>query len=123
MRNRAKCKLCGSVIESYHSTDLVLCKCGEIEVDGGDALRCAAKNWNNFLRVDDKDNEIMVTVKDDVKQLDFDKPIGRSDLIKELDSMINQIESLPSHAMTTPINHYDQCALLILLSAILKSKD
>ena len=35
MRNRAKCKLCSSVIESYHRYDEVSCKCGEINISGG----------------------------------------------------------------------------------------
>lgn len=124
MRNRAKCKLCHDVIESFHSTDLMLCKCGEIEVDGGDALRCAAKNWSNFLRVDDKDNEIVVKVKDsNVKEVYMDKPIGKKELLDQLDDMIKNIEALPSNAMTTPINHYDLCALLLLLSGIFKAKE
>ena len=63
MRNRAKCKLCQSTIESFHPTDLVLCKCGEISVDAGEGLKCAAKSWENFLRVDDEGNEIIVKVE------------------------------------------------------------
>ena len=34
-RNRAKCKLCGDVIESKHRHDFVTCKCKAIFVDGG----------------------------------------------------------------------------------------
>ena len=34
-RNRARCKACGSVIESKHRHDYVTCSCGQIAVDGG----------------------------------------------------------------------------------------
>ncbi len=120
MKNRAKCKLCQSIIESYHSTDLVLCKCGEIQVEGGESMRCAAKDWGNFLRVDDESNEIVPIIKnDDVKPLYNEKPT-RKDLIEMLDGMINNIEKLPDHAKLSAINHYDYCALMMLLAQILK---
>lgn len=63
MRNRAKCKLCSDILESFHRYDYVSCRCGEISIDGGqDLFRCASKDWNNFLRVDDNGNEITIKV-------------------------------------------------------------
>lgn len=123
MKNRAKCKLCQSVIESFHSTDYVICKCGHIALDGGDAMRCFAKDWNNFLRVDDNDNEIPVQVKGEEANA-FDAPSTkptRKELIEMLDSMIKNIENLPQAAMTAPITHYDFVSALLLLSEIAKS--
>jgi hypothetical protein len=35
IRNAARCKKCGDVIESKHRHDFVSCKCGAIAVDGG----------------------------------------------------------------------------------------
>lgn len=35
IRNIAKCKKCGDIIESKHRHDFVRCKCGAIFVDGG----------------------------------------------------------------------------------------
>ena len=35
LRNRARCKRCGDIIESKHVHDFVSCKCGAICVDGG----------------------------------------------------------------------------------------
>ena len=35
IKNSAKCKKCGDVIESKHRHDFVSCKCGAIAVDGG----------------------------------------------------------------------------------------
>jgi len=115
MRNRAKCKLCHSIIESFHSGDYVSCKCDEISVSGADSLNCAAKNWSNFMRVDDEGNEIVVSVKENVKP-------DKDDLLKMLDEMIKSYENLPSAAMQSPINHYDFASALLLLSEILRAR-
>lgn len=124
MRNRAKCKLCKSVIESLHQTDLVLCQCKEIFVEGGQAMRCGATAWSNFLRVDDHDNEIEVKVKDDPHETiveDISNKPTKQELIDMLDAMIKNVEKLPNHVMSSPINHYDYCSLMILLSSILRA--
>lgn len=118
MRNRAKCKLCEDIIESFHATDLVLCKCGEISVDGGDSLRCAAKNWNNFMRVDDEGNLIMVTVKDDIEAKEG-HVITKKEKIDMLRELIESIDRLPNHAQHQPVNHSDLSAALVLLHSIL----
>jgi hypothetical protein len=134
MRNRAKCKLCSSIIESYHSTDYVECKCGEIGVFGGESLKCSAKNWDNFLRIDDADKLVAITVKSSAEQQpghesaenDADNNASnhinhkhsRKELLDMLRELIKNIEQLPAQAMTTPINHYDFNSLLILLFAL-----
>lgn len=125
MRNRAKCKLCQSIIESFHSTDLVNCKCGHIFVDGGSAMLCGASDWNNFLRVDDEGNEIIIKVKskEEAKEIEPIHKPTKKELIDMLDEMCKNIENLPPQAMTLPINHYDYCSLLMLLSSILRSDD
>ena len=35
IKNKAKCRKCGTIIESKHRHDFVLCKCEAIFVDGG----------------------------------------------------------------------------------------
>lgn len=35
LRNRAKCLLCGDVLESTDVHDLQICSCGALAVDGG----------------------------------------------------------------------------------------
>ncbi|UXV35699.1 hypothetical protein MUA90_04065 [Staphylococcus sp. IVB6181] len=35
IRNIARCKMCGDIIESKHRHDFVGCKCGCIYLDGG----------------------------------------------------------------------------------------
>jgi len=140
MRNRAKCKLCKSVIESFHEHDWVECQCGEISIDGGQYyLKASAKDFTNFLRIDDVGNEIVVSVRDKEEK----DPNGtiqkwaqdtiveaierreqrptREELLKELSSLIENIERLPTHALELPINHYDFACALMLLSSILRS--
>ena len=130
MRNRAKCKLCKDVLESFHRHDYVTCSCGQISIDGGnDYYKAAALDWANFIRVDDEDNEIIPKVVDENMPLDkgfseetLSKPITKKDLLNQLNSMVENIERLPDVAMTLPINHYDFVSALILIQAIL-SKD
>ena len=125
MRNRAKCKRCGDTIESYHENDYVSCNCDEISIAGGTtSLKAAAKDWKNFLRVDDLGNEIIVEVKTIEKEEHFPETQSRPskrDLIKMLDEMIKKIEDLPPLAMSTPINHYDMASFMLLISSILQS--
>ncbi len=125
MKNRAKCMLCGDVIESFHATDYIMCKCGEISLYGGDAMRCGAKNWDNFRRIDDEGNEIVVVVKEEREKILSENPstIKRADLIKEVENMIRVIENLPSHAQHQPVSQWDHCCLLILLHSVLRCQD
>ncbi len=124
MRNRAKCKLCGDILESFHRHDFVACKCGEISIDGGnDYLYCGAKNWENFRRIDDQGNEIVVKVSSEPETqapLQPTKPT-KNEMIEMLDAMIKKIEELPQNAMSLPISHYDLYTYMLLISQILKS--
>jgi hypothetical protein len=128
MKNRAKCKKCNSIIESFHSTDYVMCQCGEISVYEGDALKCAAKDYSNFIRVDENGNEIIVKVVDRESNTNPDtiaqspKPT-RTDMLDMLDEMIRNVEKMPSHALQQPINHYDYLSLMLLLSSLLRARD
>lgn len=116
MRNRAKCRLCSSIIESLTLNDNVFCNCNEISVSGGDQyFQCAAGDFKNFIRIDDEDNEIEVKV---IEKQEEKPRLTRQDFIDNLSEMIKNIENLPPQAMLTSINHYDYCALLILLHSI-----
>lgn len=123
MKNRAKCKKCHSIIESFHSTDYVLCKCGEIAIDGGEALLCYAIDFSNFLRVDDEGREIIVSLKgSNVKQLYTESKMPtKQELLSHLKDMIDTYERLPEMAKYSPITHYDHLSLLLLLSAIFRA--
>lgn len=120
MKNRAKCKLCNEVIESFHSTDYVFCKCGEIAVDGGPALRCFASDWDNFVRVDDEGNEIIPIIKDGSIEVPKEK-LSKKDLLDMLDEMIKGYDRLPPGAMASPVSNYDLVSALMLVSALFKA--
>lgn len=128
MRNRAKCKLCNEVIESFHMHDYVTCKCGEISVDGGqNFFKCSANNWTNFLRVDDEDNEIIPIIQDlDDQEKTTKEPeprqLSRKELIDMLQETLKGIERLPDHAMSLPINHYDFYSFGVLVLSILRAE-
>ena len=140
MRNRAKCKLCGEVLESFHMSDFVQCKCKEISIDGGlQHFKAAAREWCNFLRIDDDDNEIAVTFvekgtegpqkapeptpeqtpeKNEADSLP--SPIdSKEELIKTIDEMLGVIERLPIQAQTQPVTHYDYVSILLLIKKVL----
>ena len=125
MKNRAKCKLCQSIIESFHLHDHVSCKCGEISITGGtQEYSASALNWNNFLRVDDQGNEIIVTVKDEEKedvQLLYKEKPTREDKLKMLDEMIKSYENLPTHALNAPISGYDLTSALLLVKSLFEA--
>jgi len=121
MRNRAKCKLCNSIIESFHSEDIQLCSCGAISVSGGNALKCQAKDWENFIRVDDEGNEIVVKVQEKHDDGQFQKKPSREELIEVLESTRKNIDSLPTHAAFSPVSNADFSAFLSVLVEILRS--
>jgi hypothetical protein len=129
MRNRAKCKLCNQIIESYARTDFVSCSCGEISIDGGDQyLKASARDYRNFLRVDDEGNEKPVTfIEKDSKKPDElvheEKKVAstKEDVLKNLSDMIERIESLPEPAMRLPVDQFDLYSLMLLMKAFLKA--
>jgi hypothetical protein len=130
MRNRAKCKLCGTIIESLRKEDVITCSCGQITIEGGIEFYGAyAVNFQNFLRVDDEGNEIMVEYKERVdKPMDMikssddlqDSTPTKKELIVMLEEMIKSIERLPDHAMGLPVNHYDFYSFAALVLSILR---
>ena len=122
VKNRAKCKLCKDIIESFNEGDFVPCKCGEIYVNGGLKLLCGASNWNNFLRVDDQGNEIIVSVKEDQEEKtdNYSNKPSKNEQIEMLDSMLKKIEELPPQAMQTYVSHYDLYSFMLVVSSILK---
>jgi hypothetical protein len=128
MRNRAKCKLCNSIIESFHRHDYVECECKQICIDGGnDYLKAGALEWKNFLRIDDNGNEVPIqvveeegvteTVEVTPKEL---SPLTRADKLDMLKGMIDSYERLPAHAMMTYVTQDDMAAALLIIYEILK---
>ncbi|CAB4121605.1 hypothetical protein UFOVP1357_43 [uncultured Caudovirales phage] len=118
MRNRAKCKICSDIIESLSDKDHVSCKCDQISVFGGESMLCQAKDWTNFIRIDDRGVEIIPTI---INPTPKSKPT-RKELIQMLDDMIESIEKLPDQAMIVSVNQYDFYSLLVLLASLFKAE-
>lgn len=127
MRNRAKCKLCSSVIESFHRFDLVSCKCGEISISGGlDFLECFAKDFSNFLRIDEEGKEVKVKLIDKPKVIEEvpvdqeEQPqLSKEDKIKMVDAMLKYYDDLPKHALLSPPTQYDIKAVFLMIKQVL----
>ena len=130
MRNRAKCKLCNSIIESLKAEDAMECACGQISVYGGEELFCSAVDWKNFVRVDDDNNEVIVKVEyskkeADVKPLDIPedevkKPMTRKEMLGIVEDQLMNLDNLPAHAMQSPLTHYDYQSLLMMFASFLR---
>lgn len=121
MRNRAKCKLCSTIIESFHETDLQFCECKSIGLDGGKyTFKVYANDFSNVIRIDDDDKEI--PIKEKLVITETPKKLSLDDLMKELDMMCDEIDTLPRHAMAQPVNQYDFYRLCLLVRSILRAK-
>jgi hypothetical protein len=121
MRNRAKCKLCNSIIESFTVLDKVECKCGEIAVSGGTVkYQTYARDYFNFLRVGDDDSEISVNLIDG-KEMKEQPQKSKKEILSMLDEMIKSYENLPQSAMTSYVTHYDLLSALLLMGALFRS--
>lgn len=123
MKNRAKCKLCQSILESTHPNDYISCKCGHISINGGDErYECFALNFDNFLRVDDEGNEIVVKVKEnDQTSTNLNARLSKKELLNVLDEMHQKIEALPMEAALSSVTNADLASLMMLLSAIFRA--
>lgn len=126
MRNRAQCKLCKEIIESFQEFDYVSCKCDEIAITGGKVkYECFAKNWENFLRVDDNDHVIPVrlTEKEEDNLVENHIPVhqSRMDLIEELERLITYSQEMSDQALKQPVSQYELLRFLSLIITILKS--
>lgn len=115
MKNKAKCKLCEDIIESFHSTDLVMCSCGEISVDGGDSMKCSANDFKNFLRIDEEGKEVEVSV---IEREKHSLPLKREDKLTILNDMIASFENLPEHGLQQHATNYDILSVLYLLKSL-----
>ena len=135
MRNRAKCKLCSSVIESLDDKpftdkeeDWIKCKCGEIAICGGLSSYHSrvSTSYDNMLRVDDNGNEIPVQVKQteskNAKEETFGVKPDRDQLLQMLFDQIKNSEGLPPHVRSSFVTYLDLEAALWLIYAILKAQ-
>jgi hypothetical protein len=84
-------------------------------------MRCAAKDFSNFSRVDDEGNEISVQVLGD-KSLENQpgEPPNRTELLEMLEGLIHGYDNLPQHALLKPVSHADMQSALMIIYAILR---
>lgn len=111
MRNRAKCRKCQKIIESFHDSDYVLCECEEISVSGGAAMYCAAKDFKNFIRIDDKDKEVEVVIQERITKTK----------LEELQEIINLGKEMPQEVLMAPASYSDLLGFMSLVSECLKA--
>jgi hypothetical protein len=85
-------------------------------------LRSRAKDYGNFLRLDDEGKEIEVKVindTDDKKEVpvteEIKKEITREDKIKLVDAMLSYYEGLPQHVLLQAPTQYDLKAIYTLI--------
>ena len=120
MRNRAKCKLCNSIIESFHEFDRITCQCDEISITGGQVrYECSSKNWNNFVRIADDDSEINVTVQDQPKPEIMEIAKDKDYYLSLVSEMIAAIDHLPEQAKYSACTQMDYQSLLYLIKGFI----
>jgi hypothetical protein len=132
--NRAKCALCGDVVQSFYASDEAVCKCGEVHVLGGElqAFKPSSGNWNNLIYVDDIGNKICIENKDDAEKQPeqsgaYESPDqavfkGRTkeEVIDELQSMITSDAKLPDSAHVQTLTYVDLLRYMVVILDILK---
>lgn len=75
MRNRAKCRQCSTIIESFHEFDYVECKCSRVGITGGTVkYRVLAYDFKDVIRIDDNDKEIEIKFEDNDENNRNDRP-------------------------------------------------
>lgn len=127
MKNRAKCKLCGDIIESMHTEDCQYCLCGEIYVKEGQSMRCGSKSWENFLRIDDDGNEVVPQIiegEEEVKTAEIHDPTPeerKEILLNHLKGMVDSFDNLPSGARTSFVTQMDLHYALLTIYEIVRN--
>lgn len=125
MRNRAKCKLCSSIIESLTKEDHISCECGEIEISGGnEAFLIKAKDFTNFIRIAEDDSEIKPVIMEKKKEqlplpaeMQEQKITQTAAIFKE---MVQRLERMKIEELTSPMSHQDFLYFLYLFADFLE---
>ncbi len=127
MRNRAKCKLCGDILESFYLNDVVECSCGEITIWGGlYELNSKANDYENFLRIDEDGNEITVRFlqkgeEDKEEELyEIKGRLSKKEAIELMERTLKGMQDSLDHSMNRYVNYYDFCYYLSLILSALR---
>lgn len=94
MKNRAKCKLCLTIIESHFEGDVCYCRCGEICVFGGPSMDMSPFGSPHFLRVDDLGNEVVVQYKSVNETKESDDAVDQEPEQLHVEDPLHYLESI-----------------------------
>lgn len=122
MRNRAKCRECGDILESFHRFDYVECKCGEIGISGGtDKFEVFYKKLESLIRIGDNDEEIRVMedVTGNPEEKKEIKILSQEEKTALIEEMIEIYENLPLSAKQQSASLTDFEALLYLIKRLI----
>jgi hypothetical protein len=93
-------------------------------------MYCSARDFNNFLRIDEDDKEINVRYQEKEVENGSEEQGGsggaghkpsRDELLAMLQEMIKSYENLPQQALLAPVTHADQLSLLMLVLSLFKA--
>lgn len=115
MRNRAKCALCGDILESFTLDDWEVCSCKEIAIGGG-STRFLSKSrderYSHFLRVDDlgaekpvKYEDGQTACRDDDHPKDQEQSAPIYNMIESIVKALDLASNPPEHKDASAIIH------------------
>lgn len=122
--NKAKCLLCGDIIESKHLHDHAFCRCGNVSVCGGlinPVIR--GTNYSQVGSVEEDDHSIKGEYKPNEKDggCQGNKQVVRDGAFYELERLLVNLHDLPPKALDAPVTHRDYSVLIGRLLAILRA--
>lgn len=131
-RNRAKCKKCDDIIESFFVYDTVSCSCGEIAVSTGEGegdakYLSSANDFANFIRVDDMDKEVPVDYREnkekdnkEAEPAEDNKDMAIDSLLDVLKNKIEIVSNLPTHIQQSFVTQMDLADALSVVYALFR---
>lgn len=123
MRNRAKCRLCGDILESFHEHDLVQCRCKEIAITGGNYKpHRMTRHAENFILINDDGKEEAFTPYEEksLEQIQEQKVMTKEEAIQELENMVKFMENMREQALYSHVTQCDLYRFMALLVFVLK---
>ena len=122
VKNRAKCKVCNTIMHAKEPYIRVLCNCGrcfiELEMD---KTLCGTDEWSNLVFVDDEGNEIVLNSPEETEVIP--EKISKKQLIEQMKDMIRSYDNLPPRALYEPVLTIDMKNLMLLVVGILESEN
>jgi hypothetical protein len=118
--HKIKCRLCHTIMQSKDS-DVVICRCGEITLDGIDKKIYINKDISSYMEIDESGNEITsITKPGNIVSPEKPKPT-KEELLAIFDDSIKAIEALPPQALNISVSQYDLYLVMCTISAIFKA--